>query len=559
MRAPLVAAGLVAGGVGLYVLLRWRRAAAAAAAGKEGVDAPPAHAGRPRGGLPEPPSSIAPIAEEEEEGDGARAPLTPAEAWEEAMRAKERGNKRFTGRQYEQALRDYSRAISTAPDSADERVSVFYCNRAACLSMLDDFAGCVRDCDAALAINPKYVKALNRRGSALEKLDNLDGALLDYTASCLLSCFEQQATIQAADRVLKVIGQRKAEERSRTATKRLPSPNFIRTFMDSFVSHRRLLTPVGGQAQTAAQAGARRAACAREAEPAKHAALLEEEAIALMSEQRFDEALAAWEAAIGAWAEAAAAGRHGARPGARGAQRAHNMVGTFYHVRGSLDEALAQYEQALALDESDANALIKRASLHFEREAMAPCLADFDAAHKAARGREQADVCCHRGQVFMLRGQLHEAIAELERGLAIDSSVMLTHIQLAMSLYRLERRDDALRAFVEAERLFPDCADVYNFHGELLVECGQMAEALVKFDTAIRVGGDRLAAAYVNKANALAISRGGPDDEARARRAPTVPLRVRRATILIAARLRTRAHASDPAAGGARRAGAAPD
>ncbi|KAJ1640107.1 hypothetical protein T492DRAFT_556368, partial [Pavlovales sp. CCMP2436] len=92
------------------------------------------------------------------------------EAWEEATRSKERGNKRFTGRQYDLALRDYSRALAVAPDPQDERVSVYYCNRAACLSMLEDHAACAADCDAALAINPKYVKALNRRGSAHEKV-----------------------------------------------------------------------------------------------------------------------------------------------------------------------------------------------------------------------------------------------------------------------------------------------------------------------------------------------------------------------------------------------------
>lgn len=512
----LVAVGVAAGLGGLLLLLRWRRQARAAALDEDGVDDPPGPAIRLRGGATEPPSTIAPIAEEEEElAEGAaRTPQTAAECWEEATRAKERGNKRFTGRQYDQALREYSRAISIAPDATDERVSVYYCNRAACLSMLDDFVGCVRDCDMALQINPKYVKALNRRGSAHEKLDDLDAALLDYTASCLLSCFEQQATIEAADRVLKVIGQRKAEERSRCATKRLPSPNFIRTFMDSFVSHRRMLKPLGGQPQKAAQAAARREACPRASEPAKHAALLEEEAIALMGEQRYDEALVAWEAAVGAWGEAAGAG---AKPGARDARRAHNMVGTFYHVRGSLEEALAEYGKALALDPSDANALIKRASLHFEREQMESCLADFGAAEKAAKGNDLADVCCHRGQVYMLRGQLEEAVAELKRGLALDSSVMLTHIQLAMSHFRLGRREESLRAFSEAERLFPKCAEVFNFHGELLVECGQLAEALAKFDQAIRVGGDRLAAAYVNKANAVAIGRGGPDEEVRPR------------------------------------------
>jgi import receptor subunit TOM70 len=523
-RLPLLA-GVAAAGVGVYLLLRWRQRASVA---DDDIDDDELHSSRdPR----DKPSRIGSIIEEDEQAEpAASALLTTAEAWEEATRAKERGNKRFTGRQYDVAVKDYTRAITIAPDPSDERVSVFYCNRAACLSMLDDHDGCVRDCNAALAINPKYVKALNRRGSAFEKAGDADGALLDYTASCLLSCFEQQATIQAADRVLKVIGLRKAEERSASAApKRLPSPNFIRTFMESFVAHRRILAPVGGQKQTVAQAAARRNACSAEAEPAKHAALLEEEAIALMGESRFDEALAAWEAALAAWAAAASSAK--GLPTGKDGRRAHNLVATFYHVRGSLDEALVQYGEALALDPKDANALIKRASLYFEREQMEQCNADFAAAEKASSKAELADVCCHRGQVYMLRGQLDEAVVELKRGLAVDKSIMLTHIQLAMSYFRLNQRDESLKAFEAAERLFPNSAEVFNFHGELLIECGQLVEALAKFDQAIKVGGDRLAAAYVNKANAVAISRGTADAEASA--APAMqharaPARLRR-------------------------------
>ena len=35
----------------------------------------------------------------------------------------------------------------------------------------------VQDCDEALKLNPDYVKALNRRASALEKLGQYEGAL----------------------------------------------------------------------------------------------------------------------------------------------------------------------------------------------------------------------------------------------------------------------------------------------------------------------------------------------------------------------------------------------
>merc|ERR1719502_2455807 len=50
----------------------------------------------------------------------ATAPTAPSSA-EEARRAKERGNKRFAGRQYENAIAEYTRAIELA-DPTDPEV-----------------------------------------------------------------------------------------------------------------------------------------------------------------------------------------------------------------------------------------------------------------------------------------------------------------------------------------------------------------------------------------------------------------------------------------------------
>jgi tetratricopeptide (TPR) repeat protein len=82
---------------------------------------------------------------------------------EEARRAKERGNKRFSGKQFALAIKDYTEAISLAEDKNDPEVAKYYGNRAQCHACLEQHAEAAQDCDAALAIDPKYVKALVRR------------------------------------------------------------------------------------------------------------------------------------------------------------------------------------------------------------------------------------------------------------------------------------------------------------------------------------------------------------------------------------------------------------
>ena len=62
------------------------------------------------------------------------------------------------------------------------------------------------DCDRALALAPRYAKALHRRAKACEALGELSQSLRDVTAVCILEGFQNQTTLMMADRVLKELG-----------------------------------------------------------------------------------------------------------------------------------------------------------------------------------------------------------------------------------------------------------------------------------------------------------------------------------------------------------------
>lgn len=62
------------------------------------------------------------------------------------------------------------------------------------------------DCSKALELNPKYTKALLRRAQVNEELHDLEGALEDVTAVCILERFSNQRALIMADRVLKELG-----------------------------------------------------------------------------------------------------------------------------------------------------------------------------------------------------------------------------------------------------------------------------------------------------------------------------------------------------------------
>uniref|UniRef100_A0A5B7A411 Putative Tetratricopeptide repeat (TPR)-like superfamily protein n=1 Tax=Davidia involucrata TaxID=16924 RepID=A0A5B7A411_DAVIN len=99
----------------------------------------------------------------------------------QASDAKLEGNKLFGDGQYEEALSNYELALQVAPDtpSSVEIRSICHANRGTCFVKLGQYKDAIEQCSKALELNPKYVKALLRRGEAHEKLENFEEAIAD--------------------------------------------------------------------------------------------------------------------------------------------------------------------------------------------------------------------------------------------------------------------------------------------------------------------------------------------------------------------------------------------
>jgi import receptor subunit TOM70 len=85
-----------------------------------------------------------------------------------------------------------------------------------------------------LKLNPDYVKALNRRATALEQLGQYENALRDYTAATILDRFQNPSSAAAVERVLKVMASEKAKELIAKREPRLPSYTFISAYFAAF-------------------------------------------------------------------------------------------------------------------------------------------------------------------------------------------------------------------------------------------------------------------------------------------------------------------------------------
>lgn len=95
---------------------------------------------------------------------------------------KEKGNEAFYAKDYEEAEAYYSRSIHFRPEDPST-----WSNRALARLKREDPRGALEDCEHALALNPRYIKALHRKGKALHDLRRYEEAVKAFQLALLES------------------------------------------------------------------------------------------------------------------------------------------------------------------------------------------------------------------------------------------------------------------------------------------------------------------------------------------------------------------------------------
>ncbi|KAF5300373.1 hypothetical protein FQR65_LT00994 [Abscondita terminalis] len=88
------------------------------------------------------------------------ATISTAEAF------KNKGNELMRNGLYKEAVEQYTRAIQLNADNA-----IYYCNRAAAFSRLENHENVIEDCECAVRLDPTYGKAYGRLGIAYSNLN----------------------------------------------------------------------------------------------------------------------------------------------------------------------------------------------------------------------------------------------------------------------------------------------------------------------------------------------------------------------------------------------------
>jgi tetratricopeptide (TPR) repeat protein len=252
-----------------------------------------------------------------------------------AAKLKAAGNKAYGSKDYSRAIDLYGQAILCKADA------VFYSNRAACWNAMSNWSKVIDDTTAAITIDPEYIKALNRRANAYEQEARYSEALLDYTASCIIDQFRNDASAQAVERLLKKVAESKAKAIMEGKDKKLPSPTFVSNYLQSFRDNG---LPEGLEETADLPEGSGKALLRKGLK-----------AIKLRTGEGYTEAADSFEKAI----EAGGLDKNEAL--------AYNMRGTFRYLRGDGDSALSDLNKSLELDPALVQSYVKRASMHLEQ------------------------------------------------------------------------------------------------------------------------------------------------------------------------------------------------
>ncbi|KAJ3186541.1 TOM (translocase of outer membrane) complex component [Gaertneriomyces sp. JEL0708] len=364
-----------------------------------------------------------------------------------ALQAKTLGNKFYGEKKFKEAIDLYSQAIALKP------TAVFYANRAACYASLDDHDKVIEDATEALKLDSQYVKALNRRAQAYERLEKFAESLNDYTVVCVLGEFKNDSVLAATDRVLKSMAQQKAKVLMETRVAKLPSDTFTSAYMDSF--H---MTTKGVDA------------------------ILKIEPV----EEGDKEVLKAYEA-VGKrdWStahEAVLAAFSNGNLSTTFVPLAHNLRATFHFLLGDVDSAFTDLEKVLEVEPHNIDAMIKRASIFMERGDVMQAMNEYNRAIEL--DPSDPDVYYHRGQIRVLTQDMQGAIDDYKKSISLDEDFVYPRIQLGVAQYKMGDVGAANATFEKATRRFKESGEVFNYQGEILMDSQRFDEALELFNKA---------------------------------------------------------------------------
>jgi tetratricopeptide (TPR) repeat protein len=157
--------------------------------------------------------------------------------------------------------------------------------------------------------------------------------------------------------------------------------------------------------------------------------------------------------------------------------------GESYRAMRRYEEALADFDRAIALNEQSAWIFAGRGQIYWLMRRYEEALADFDQA--LSLGGKSAWIFAERGQTYRLMGRYEQALADFDQALSLDKNSSWIIARRGESYLGMGRYEEALADFDQAITLDEKLIWVIGSRGETYRLIKRYEEALADFDRAI--------------------------------------------------------------------------
>ena len=161
--------------------------------------------------------------------------------------------------------------------------------------------------------------------------------------------------------------------------------------------------------------------------------------------------------------------------------RFHTLLGMALSSAGRHAEALASFDQAIALGAADAHG--SRADTLVALGQLAEAVGSFDRA--LARDPSSVADWCNRGAALVDLDRFAEAADSFARATALAPDFAEAHYNHGNALAKLARHADAIASYDRALTLKPDYVDALNNRANELNQLGRLPEALASVEAAL--------------------------------------------------------------------------
>ncbi|QLG70327.1 hypothetical protein HG535_0A02650 [Zygotorulaspora mrakii] len=378
-----------------------------------------------------------------------------------AVALKDKGNEYFKTKDFGNALKYYNHALAFKKDP------VFYSNISACYVSLGQLDKVVENSTKALELKPDYGKALLRRASANESLENYADAMFDLSVLSLNGDFNGASIEPMLERNLNKQAMVVLKEKlGKNEVQQLPSDTSLASFFSIFPSETSLENFDENSEADKLLLNGLENIYRRSSEGYKVADESFEKAASLYKAKLNDSSKSADEALK------------------QNAATAFEYNGIFKFLKNDPLGAHAEIEKAIELHPR-VNSYIYMALIMADKGQADEYYQFFDKAIEL--DPKYAPIYYHKGQLYFITAQYEKSGKDFDKAKECDENNIFPYIQLACLAYRENKFEDCETLFSEARRKFPTAPEVPNFYAEILSDKGDLEAATKQFEIAKRL------------------------------------------------------------------------